>query len=45
MKNDFAKIYKDGVTRADQQYNKSDWTVAEPKSDEGAQGEELKDAA
>ena len=45
MKNDFAQIYKDGVTRADQQYNKSDWTVAEPKSDEGAQVEELKDAA
>ena len=39
MKNDFAQIYKDGITRSDQQYNKSDWTV-----DDAAE-EEYRDAA
>jgi phosphoserine phosphatase len=34
MKRDFAQIYKDGITKAAQQYNKSDWVVAEPKSEE-----------
>lgn len=31
MKNDFAQIYPDGVTKAPAQYNKDDWTV-EPET-------------
>ena len=45
MKNDFAQIYKDGVTKGAQQYNSSDWVVVEAAGEEPAQEEELDDAA
>lgn len=45
MKNDFAQIYKDGVTKGAQQYNSSDWVVTEAAGEEPAQEEELDDAA
>ena len=40
MKRDFAQIYKDGISKAAQQYNMSDWVVAEPKSGEQPQEQE-----
>lgn len=45
MKRDFAQIYKDGVTKGAQQYNKNDWVVAEPKAADNDQEEALDDAA
>jgi len=45
MKNDFAQIYKDGVTKGEQQYNSSDWVVVEAADEEPAQEEELDEAA
>ena len=45
MKRDFAQIYKDGVTKSAQQYNKNDWVVAEPKAADSEQEEALDNAA
>lgn len=33
MKRDFAQIYKDGITKGAQQYNRNDWVTAEPRTE------------
>ena len=44
MKNDFAVIYPEGITKADQQYHKKEWTATEASGSTGSEEEE-KDAA
>ncbi len=43
MKNDFAQIYLDGITKADTQYQKTDWTEVVPETE--ASEPALKEAA
>ena len=46
MKNDFLQIYPEGITRADEQYHKSDWVTPEIiQPDWGEEQEALDDAA
>ena len=46
MKNDFLQIYPEGITRADEQYHKSDWVTPEIiQPDWGTEQEALDDAA
>ena len=43
MKNDFATIYKEGVTKSDRQYDEAEWQPAQPA--EASAEEELDEAA